>query len=136
MELTAAWATSVAEAILDSTVAAGRNGLAPPIIDECWVGADLAIYLRYRIGPDARIRIGRRIPDAHIDPTSGGYALGPREQGFAYLHDLQAPPHGPWTDRAGYEWHGYGAPPHLSWCDAVAGARIRTLQVPAVRPDP
>lgn len=131
VELTTEWAAAVAEAILDSADEAGRKGLDPPVIDECWVGGDLAIYLRYRIGPDARVRIGRRIPDSHIDPTSGGYALGLPEQGFAYLHDLAAPPHGPWTDRVGYEWHGYGSPPpQPSWEDAVEGERLRTLRAP------
>lgn len=116
VELTAEWATAVAREFVDVVREAQEKNLDPPPIDECWVGQDLAMYIRYRIGTWT---LGRRIPDPHIDPTSGGYALGEREQAFYYLYDLHSPPPRAWTDRLGYEWYGFGPQPDPSWEYAV-----------------
>lgn len=119
VELTPEWATAVAHAFLDVVMSEERQGLEPPRVDECWVAEDLAIYLRYRVGIDAQIKVGTRIPDSHIDPTSAGYALDPRQQALYFLHDIDAVPPAQWADRLGYGWFGYESPPRGSWQYAV-----------------
>ncbi|MFC5996817.1 hypothetical protein ACFQE5_21650 [Pseudonocardia hispaniensis] len=130
VELTAEWATAVAQEFVDLVWREQERGLEPlpPPVDECWVGQDLAVYIRYRIGD---WRLGRRIPDPHIDPTSGGYALSAREQGFYFFHDLYSPPPREFTDRLGYEWYQCGPEPEpeRSWRYAVEEQpRIATVR--------
>lgn len=117
--LTAQWAEDVGRALLHWADDAERKGLSPPAIDEVWVGADLALYVRYRVGAIDEVRVGRRVPNSHIDPTSSGYAESAEKQGFAYLYDLQGPPFVAWVDRLGYQWYCYGPTPQESWEFAV-----------------
>ncbi len=119
VELTPEWATAVAYAFIDVVTSEERQGLDPPQVDECWVAEDLAVYLRYRVGVDGEIKVGTRIPDSNIDPTSAGYALDPRQQAFYFLHDIDTAPPAQWTDQLGYGWFGYESPPQGSWQYAV-----------------
>lgn len=126
VELTPEFATSVAYEILEVAQSESRRGVDYFPIDECWVGEDLSIYLRYRLGVDGSYRAGWRIHNPHIDPTSSGYALDSHSQGFYFYHDLAAPPEPEWVDRLGYRWYGYGPTPSLSW-EAIVDQQPRII---------
>lgn len=126
VELTAVWTEEVGRALLRWAEDAERKHLVPPRFDEVWVGDDLALYIRYRVGGEDEVRVGRRISDPHIDPTSGGFAESADKQGFAYLYDLQAPTFVAWTDQSGYQWYGYDPQPRGSWEAAVERQPRRT----------
>lgn len=131
VELTPEWATAVASEFLDVVASEERQGLHPAQVDECWVAEDLAIYVRYRVGIDREFKRGTRYPDSHIDPTSAGYARDPREQGFYWLHNIEAASPAQWVDRLGYGWFGHESPPQGSWRYAVEELpRIVTLREP------
>jgi hypothetical protein len=75
----------------------------PIPIDDCWIGADLALYVRYRGGD---LLLGKRVDDLHLDVTGGGYAIDAASQARNIFHDLYGPPPASWTDRLGYRWSG------------------------------
>lgn len=114
VHLTESWTISVAQAFLQVVERERAAGLDPVIIDECWVGTDLAIYIRYTSSFNSGAHAGHRIPNSNIDPTSGGYAEGPDKQGLWFLHDLQGPSESVFVDPLGYEWAGYDPQPE-SW---------------------
>lgn len=126
--LTSDWSAKVARALVELVNHEEAQNLNPPQIDECWVSKDLAIYLRYRIGMDRDIKVGTRITDSNIDPTSAGYALDPEQQALYFLHDIATAPPPEWTDRFGYGWFGYRSPPRDSWEYAVEElGRVATI---------
>lgn len=128
VELTPAWARAVADALLAVADQAHATEPESLLIDDCWVGEDLAVYFRYRILRPYEIRLARREPDVSIDLTSGGYALDAQSQGFYLFHDLYAPPPAQWTDPLGYEWYGFGVEDAASWPTAVEQPRLVTLR--------
>jgi hypothetical protein len=114
VHLTGSWAISVARAFLVVVERERAAGLDPVIIDECWVGTDLAIYIRYTSSFNPEAHAGQRIPNSNIDPTSGGYAEDRDKQGLWFLHDLQGPANSVFVDSLGYDWASYDPQPE-SW---------------------
>jgi hypothetical protein len=111
----ARWAVEVARAFDAYHRSYEWGEFTPFPIDECWVGADLALYIRYS---PLGMRFGKRVPDLQDDPT--GY--GPTEDAATLaryiFYDLYGPPPAQWTDSRGYGWS--GAPPETgSWEAAV-----------------
>lgn len=111
----ARWAVEVAQASVDYHRTYEWGEFTPFPIDECWVGADLALYVRYSpIG----LRFGKRVAHLEIDVTGSGPAQDAGTQAMYIFHDLYGPPPAQWTDSRGYGWS--GAPPETgSWEDAV-----------------
>lgn len=103
----------------------------PLVVDECWLGTDLALYVRYAG------RFGARFAGLHIDPTSGRpidarvreHSAGSAAQQASNLYDGGlgggAPATVEWTDEQGYGW--WGDTPPAGWADAVNGARLDTF---------
>jgi hypothetical protein len=129
VELTPQWAEAVGRKILDVADSDSEHDISATRIDECWVGADLAIYVRHRLGTEQDYRVGRRIADPHIDPTSCGYALDAHSQAVYLYYDLPGPPDPSWIDHLGYRWYGSGPEPTPSWEAAVERQpRVVTLR--------
>lgn len=114
VRLTEALAVGVAREILVLADRLTEAGYEPVLIDECWVGEDLAIYIRYTSSFNPVAHAGQRIPNASIDLTSGGYAQDDATQAQWFLHDLQGPAVSVWTDPLGYDWASYDPQPD-SW---------------------
>lgn len=101
-------------------------------VDECWIGEDLAIYLRYSQRSD---RLGLRISDLTADVHAGGAldisrSTTSAEQAIDFFENYLVD--GPglasrWTDEIGTAWWADEAVP--SWNGAVNGPR-RTWIVP------
>lgn len=119
IDLTPEWATAIARQLLGRLDDARQRGWDPPVVDECWIAADRGIYIRYSIPVETNNRVGWIILESNIDPTSGGYALSPEDQGSHYFHTMHTPELPQWTDRLGYGWFRYGSPPRPSWEAAV-----------------
>lgn len=134
------YADLMAEPMRRWGVAVGRhlvwqaaNG--PQTVRECWLGADLALYVRYanRSG-----WFGARFAGLHIDPTSGRpidpavreHSSGSAAQQASNLYDGGlgggAPAAVEWTDDLGFGW--WGDVPPGGWAGAVTGARLDTIR--------
>jgi hypothetical protein len=116
--VTGQWAVTVARRL-------HRRGIEtpPPLIDETWVGTDLALYLRYRVGAHklaARFRLD-------VDPSSGAWPTDADQFAAAVFHALPAEPEpDPFVDELGYRWWS-AAVPHIGWPTAVDSRRIVTI---------
>lgn len=123
------WAAAVARAFVEYHRTYRWGAFAPFPIDECWVGADLALYLRYR---PVSLRLGRRVADLHLDVTgSGGPPADAADQARYVFHDLYGPPPPRWTDPRGYAWSGPD-PRTATWADAVGRTPRLVTVVPGV----
>lgn len=114
IRLTETLAVTVAEEIVKLAERLTKAGSDPVLIDECWVGEDLAIYIRYTSSFNPTAHAGQRITNANIDLTSGGYAEDEATQAQWFLHDLQGPSESVFVDPLGYDWAGYDPQPE-SW---------------------
>jgi hypothetical protein len=116
--VTGQWAVSVAR-----RVHRRGTGTSPLIIDETWVGTDLALYLRYRVGAHklaARFRLD-------VDPTTGTYPTDAEHLACAVFEALPTEPRAePFVDEVGYRWWTTAAP-HSGWPAAVHSRRIVTI---------
>jgi hypothetical protein len=116
--VTAEWAVAVARGV-------HRRGvdLPPPTIDEVWVGCDLALYVRYRVGARpvaARFRLD-------VDPTFGDPPSDADLLASDIFHRLRADP-GPdaFVDEEGYRWWS-DDPPNAGWRATLPALRILTI---------
>jgi hypothetical protein len=117
--LDAAWAVDVARHMHRLGLA---NGPAPRV-DEIWVSADLALQVRYHLGPSAW---AVRFAHLDIDPTSAAAPIDSARLASDLLHDLHAAPQqAAWHDALGHGW--WGDEPAGGWPALDDHARILTL---------
>lgn len=108
--------------------------LGSDVVDECWVGEDLAIYLRYT---QRSRRLGLRLAELTVDVHSGqgldvtmrkGISATSAEQAINFFENYVADGPGAvsdWADVRGHLW--WGDTPGTSWLDAVEGPRESTI---------
>ena len=115
--VTGDWAIAVARGV-------HRRSATPPgpTIDEVWVGADLALYVRYRLG---RRKVGARLR-LDTDPTSGTAPRGAERLASVLFHFLSGPAACQFIDPDGYRWWG-DDPRGDDWSTALHRVRIMTI---------
>jgi hypothetical protein len=115
--VTGDWAIAVARGVHR------RSGSSPgPSIVEAWVGADLALFVRYRLG---RRRLAARLR-LDTDPASGTPPRGAERLASVLFHALAAPNAYQYIDPDGYRW--WGDPPaDDDWHGALHRLRIMTI---------
>ena len=100
-----AWAIAIADALLEVRDARTREGRDPSLpLDDCWIGHDLALYVRYRGGASRR---AARWADLHLNVLNPTWAVGSvHRQAADIFDDLHGwvPPR--YTDQLGYDWWG------------------------------
>jgi hypothetical protein len=86
---TAGWSIEVAGKLVEYIRTYPWGERTPIGVDDCWIGEDLALCLRYRA---ADLLLGKRVSDLHLDVTGGGYAIDSATQAMYIFHDLYGPP--------------------------------------------
>jgi hypothetical protein len=108
------WAEDVARGVL----AFAQEAVSGPRVEEITVAADLALHIRYHLGPHS---LGVRIAHLDVDPTSMGSPVDSARLASDLLHGLHdAPEQAPWTDESGRAW--WGDEPDGGW-DTIGQSR-------------
>jgi hypothetical protein len=116
--VTGQWAVSVAR-----RVHRRGTGASPLIIEETWVGTDLALYLRYRVDTH---KLGARFR-LDLDPSTGTYPTDADHLASAVFAALPGEPQAEaFVDELGHRWWSASAP-HSGWRAAVRSLRIVTI---------
>jgi hypothetical protein len=116
--VTGQWAVSVAR-----RVHRRGTGASPLIIEETWVGTDLALYLRYRRDTH---KLGARFR-LDLDPATGTHPTDADHLASAVFEALPVEPQTEaFVDELGYRWWSTSVP-HSGWTAAVRSLRIVTI---------
>ena len=116
--VTGQWAVTVAR-----RVHRRGTGASPLIIEETWVGTDLALYLRYRVDTH---KLGARFR-LDLDPSTGTYPTDADHLASAVFAALPGEPQAEaFVDELGHRWWSASVP-HSGWRAAVRSLRIVTI---------
>jgi hypothetical protein len=116
--VTGQWAVSVARRVHRRC-----TGASPLIIEETWVGTDLALYLRYRVDTH---KLGARFR-LDVDPATGASPTDADHLASAVFSALPSEPQpDAFVDSLGYHWWST-AVPHSGWTAAVRSLRVVTI---------
>lgn len=123
------WSVEVARQFLEVVGLQRRNGGGRLEADECWVGTDLAVYVRCRIGEHRDLRVARRLAEPHLEITTGRPARHAVDQGVYFVEEFHVLETPLFRDQLGYEWCNIGAPPVATWSELLdQTSRLETLK--------